>query len=197
MPPHVARNVETVHAIYTEEEHRVTRHQRAIESVTAAVARPVTLYAMLAVVALWTVANGLAPHFGEHPWDPAPYFWLQGVVGLLGLLVATVVLITQARQGRLAERRAHLDLQVNLLSEQKIAKLIALVEELRRDLPIVRDRQDVEAEAMAAAADPLQVIQALETRLAEVEVEALAEGEVRRDAEVDGALPPPRDESGS
>ena len=42
-------------------------------------------------------------------------------------------------QGELAE---------NLLAEQKIAKLIALMEELRRDIPTVKDRFDPEAEAM-------------------------------------------------
>ena len=145
VPAHVAKNVETVHDIYADEEHRLSRHQRAIEAITATVARPSTLYVMVSIVAAWTLANSLAPLFGRPPLDPAPYFWLQGIVGLLGLLVATVVLITQARQGRLAERRAHLDLQVNLLSEQKISKLIALVEERRRYLPIVRDRQDDEA----------------------------------------------------
>ncbi len=65
-----------------------------------------------------------------------------------------MVLNTQNRQGRHAEQRSHLDLQVNLLAEQKIAKLIALVEELRRDLPQVRDRVDHVAEAMKESVDP-------------------------------------------
>jgi uncharacterized membrane protein len=70
------------------------------------------------------------------------------------------VLITQNRQGRRAEHRSHLDLQVSMLAEQKIAKLIALVEELRVDLP-VRDRRDPEAEDMAKPADPELVVAAI------------------------------------
>ncbi|MGB8299016.1 MAG: hypothetical protein WCG85_26595 [Polyangia bacterium] len=59
------------------------------------------------------------------------------------------------------EERSHLDLQVNLLAEHKVAKLIALVEELRRDLPMVRDRIDREADAMQEAVDPNAVIEVL------------------------------------
>jgi len=46
------------------------------------------------------------------------------------------VLIKQDRQEK-AGREAQLSLQLNLLSEQKIAKLITLVEELRCDLPML------------------------------------------------------------
>ena len=50
-----------------------------------------------------------------------------------------------------------------MLAEQKIAKLIALVEELRRDLPNVHDRRDSLAEAMIRPVDPHAVASALET----------------------------------
>jgi uncharacterized membrane protein len=56
---------------------------------------------------------------------------------------------------------------MNLLSEQKIAKLIDLIEELRRDLPNVRERHDPEAEVLKQAADPHLVVSALEERLEE------------------------------
>jgi len=76
-------------------------------------------------------------------------------------------LIKQNRQEKLAEQRAQLGLQLNLLSEQKIAKLIALIEELRRDIPNVQDRFDAEAEVMKQAADPTVVIDTLEKTLTE------------------------------
>jgi uncharacterized membrane protein len=46
-----------------------------------------------------------------------------------------------------------------------VAKLIALVEELRRDLPMVRDRTDREADAMQEAVDPQAMLTALERDL--------------------------------
>ena len=83
-------------------------------------------------------------------------------MALSALLMTTLVLITENRQARNAEQRSHLDLQVNVLAEHKIAKLIALVEELRRDLPMVKDRVDKEADAMQEAADPAAMLVALE-----------------------------------
>ena len=59
------------------------------------------------------------------------------------------------------EVRARHDLQVNLLTEQKVTKLIHLLEELRRDLPIVRDRHDPQATAMQEGADTDEVVSAL------------------------------------
>jgi uncharacterized membrane protein len=76
--------------------------------------------------------------------------------------MTTLVLITANRQTRNAEERSHLDLQVNLLAEHKVAKLIGLVEELRRDLPMVRNRVDREADVMQEAVDPHAMLDALE-----------------------------------
>jgi len=52
---------------------------------------------------------------------------------------------------------------LNLLTEQKVTKLIHLLEELRRDLPMVADRHDSEAFALQRHTDPAQVLSALET----------------------------------
>jgi uncharacterized membrane protein len=146
-------NVETLASLRARAEQDVSEHQRRIERLTAGLGQPRSFYVILAVVAVWC-------HL--HPVDPPPFVWLQGVVGLGALLMGTVILITQNRQTRHAEQRAQLDLQVNLLAEQKVAKLISLVEELRRDLPSVRDRVDKAAEAMEEPVDPHAVLSALE-----------------------------------
>jgi uncharacterized membrane protein len=162
VPEHVTRNVQAVTELHLQSERTVNAHQRAIESFTARLGSPASLYVILAGVALWVLVNGLAPRLGVRALDPPPFAWLQGVIGLAALLTAAMVLSTQNRQAKLIERRMHLDLQVNLLTEQKTAKLIELLEELRRDLPNVRNRQDSEAEIMQHAAEPLKVIAALE-----------------------------------
>ncbi len=54
--------------------------------------------------------------------------------------MTTGVLIKQNRQEKLAKQRAQLSLQRNLVSQQKIAKIIALVEELHYNLPNVKER---------------------------------------------------------
>lgn len=50
-----------------------------------------------------------------------------------------MVLITQNRWVRRVERRSQVELHIALLAEEKIGKLVALIEELRRDLPSVRE----------------------------------------------------------
>jgi len=75
-----------------------------------------------------------------------------------------VVLITQNREAKLEKQRSELELQVNLLTEQKTTKLIRLIEELRRDLPMVRDRHDPEAAALQKTTDPEEVLAALRVR---------------------------------
>src|ERR1039458_9179746 len=81
---------------------------------------------------------------------------------LATFFTTTVVLITQNRQTRLEARRLNLDLQLNLVTEQKTTKLIHLIEELRHDLPMVHDRHDAVAAAMQTPTDATQVLNALE-----------------------------------
>ena len=103
--------------------------------------------------------NTLLPGLG---WDRPPFFWLQGLLALVSVTTTTVVLITQNRSMRRAERRSQVELHINLLAEEKVGKLVALLEELRRDLPSVRDRPDSQAEAMSRGTDVREVIDEVE-----------------------------------
>ena len=177
LPDHVSQHVDTVAALHAHAESKVNFHQRAVETVTAFLGRPLFLNLTLIFVAVWVALNLFPSRFGAYPFDPPPFNWLQSLVTLGALLLSIVILITQNRQARLAERRAQLDLQVNLLAEQKITKLISLVEELRRDMPSVQNRHDPEAEAMQKATDPHAVLEALEEKMEEaVELVEAAEG---------------------
>lgn len=157
---HVLHNAEVVAAVKAHAERGINRHQRAVEQLTAAIGRPMAIYAVLTVVGAWVTLNVLL-HLTGHAPDPPPFFWLQGAVSLAGLMTAIMVLTTQNRQARHAEERAQLDLHVNLAAEQKAAKVVALLEELRRDLPNVRDRKDMVADAMSEAVDPHAVLSVL------------------------------------
>ncbi len=176
---HVARNVQAVAEMHVQGERDLSAHQRVVESGTALLGRPASVYLILLLVSAWMAGNTLGLRAGAQVPDPPPFVWLQGLVGLSALLTATMVLATQNRQAKLIERRMHLDLQVNLLTEQKTAKLIELLEELRRDLPNVKNRRDSEAEVMQHSAEPLKVIAALEEQTVEAAREAIEHGEER------------------
>jgi uncharacterized membrane protein len=159
---HFSRNVATMAAADATAEERVSRHQRLIERITLRLGRPAAIYAAAAGIALWIGVNLALRACGRPALDQPPFFWLQSVSTCFAALVALMVLSTQNRQARQAEKRSELDLQINLLSEQKLAKLIALLEELRRDLPTVPNRDDPVAHAMTEPVDPRAVILALE-----------------------------------
>lgn len=153
VPAHVGHHIRTIAALVAKAEQGVGRHQQAIERMTDVLGTPASAYAAAIAMAAWILANAAAPKFGLMSLDAPPFPWLQGAACIAALLVTMIILTTQNRAAKLAQQRAHLDLEVNLIAEEKIAKLIALVEELRRDLPLVKDRKDSQAEAMAEALD--------------------------------------------
>ena len=167
LPDPIGRNIEAIIALHTEAEKDVSRHQRTVETITAFFGRPAFLYGILLVVALWMSANSLPRRFNVPRFDPPPFDWLNRSITFGSLLMTTGVLIAQNRQDKLAEQRAQLNLQLNLLSEQKIAKLIALVDELRHDLPQVSDQDDPETKAMEQPVDPQVVMKTLDQTLDE------------------------------
>ena len=160
----INQNIEAILEFYAREEQKISAAQRFVERISAFVGRPIFFVIILLSVALWITANVVMRHFGMKEFDPPPFFWLQGMVSLGALLTATAVLSRQNRLAALAEQQSHLDLKVTLLTEQKVAKLIDLLEELRRDLPDVRDRHDPEAAAMQQSMNPDQVLAALDER---------------------------------
>src|SRR5579883_1991989 len=176
-PDPLSRNIQNITGLRARFEQHVNPHQRMVERVTLWLGRPRFFYIILIVVTSWVAFNVAASHLGWQVIDPPPFYWMQGVISTTALLMTTVVLITQNRQGKLDEQRAELDLQLNLLSEQRTAKIVALLEELRRDLPQVPNRLDPEAEALTETADPHVVLTALEFQMEKAleEVSELAE----------------------
>jgi len=152
----VSENVEKIATLAEQHESRLPRHHGAIATLTAVLGQPFLLWAELAAIALWVIVSTTAHTRGHLPFDPPPFFWLQGLISISSLLLTTMVLIAQNRQRLLSERRSHLDTQLSLIVEQKVAKIISLVEELRRDLP-VPDRRDRTAESMERPTDPRDV----------------------------------------
>jgi uncharacterized membrane protein len=94
---------------------------------------------------------------------------LGGVVSLVSLYIVVLILATQRREYQLAQLREQLTLELAILSEQKTAKVIQLLEESRRDNPLIRNRVDQEADAMAQPADPKSVLDAIKEAHAEAE----------------------------
>jgi len=158
----ISQNIDAVLEFYTREELKISSSQRNLEKISSLIGQPFFLGIILLFVIFWTFINIVFKEYGLVEFDPPPFIWLQGIVGLGGLLTATIVLIKQNRLAKLEERRAHLDLKVTLLTEQKAAKLIDLLEELRRDMPNVRNRLDSEATTLKQSMNPEMVLATLD-----------------------------------
>jgi uncharacterized membrane protein len=161
-PQKASQNIDAVLDFYTRENQKISRSQRILERINLVVGKPLYLGAILLFVLVWVTTNLALRGLGRTPFDPAPFVWLQGLIGLGALVTATIVLSKQNRLAKLAEQRAHLDLKVTLLTEQKAAKLIDLLEELRRDLPNVANRHDPHAEALQQSMNPDLVLAVLD-----------------------------------
>ena len=75
--------------------------------------------------AAWIVLN-VVP--GVNHIDPFPFTFLTLVVSLEAIFLSTFILISQNHDTRLSERRNHLDLQINLLSEQENTKMLMMLQ---------------------------------------------------------------------
>jgi uncharacterized membrane protein len=162
----ISQNINAVLDFYTREDEKMSYWQRVLERVSDGIGQPLSFGLILLFVVVWAAADLMMPFFGLAEFDPPPFHWLQGILALAALLTTTIILTKQNRLGKLDEQRDHLDLKVTLLTEQKAAKLIDLVEELRRDLPNVKNRADPEAVALQQSMNPQLVLAALDERAA-------------------------------
>ncbi|MEH2405778.1 DUF1003 domain-containing protein [Nostoc sp.] len=164
LPDAIAKNIEAISSLHSQEVRDIPAHQRIIEAIATFFGRSAFMYSLLVILALWIFGSFVD---GFLPFNLPPFSWSGQGLDAAALVISTGVLVRQTRQENFAEQRAQLMLQLNLLSEQKIAKIIALLEELRYDLPDVINRHDSEAELMRQAADPIAVLEALQKNLVE------------------------------
>jgi len=130
-PSSVAENVAAVAGLEADALRRRTAADRASDTIAAFVGTMGFVALHLIWFALWASMNtGLIPFVP--PFDPYPFQLLCMIVSLEGVLLATFVLIKQNRMSYIADRRAHLDLQVNLLAEREITRLLQVTEEIAR-----------------------------------------------------------------
>ncbi len=162
---HIEKSVDEVVEFHLEHYRAASGLQKMIDSGTELLSRPAMLLFFLAAILIWAVGN-LVVGPGR-AFDPPPFVGLELSVSIAALLVVLLILVTQRREDQLAERRAQLTLELALLGDRKSAKIIALLEELRRDHPGVADRVDAESEEMATPADPASVLAAIDERAGE------------------------------
>ena len=161
LPTHVEQTIEAIAELHRQHRARATPSQKVVAQLTAAASQPRFVGLMTVLFALWVGVNGLVKLAGFAPPDPPPFSYMLALTGIGGVYLMLLVLITQRRENQLSEARDQLTLELAIVNEQKSAKIIALLEEMRRDSPALPDRADLEAEELSTAANAQQVVDAL------------------------------------
>ncbi len=167
LPAHVEETIRSIARLQAEHHGNATLHQRAVDRVTALLGHPRFIGGLTIIVVGWISLNLLTAALGFRAVDPPPFPWLGGAISLISLYMVVLILGTQRHADLLAQHREMLTLELTILSEQKTAKVIQLLEEVRRDNPHIRDRVDQEAAVMAQPADPQSVLDAIKETHAE------------------------------
>ncbi len=170
-PDPIDENIQTIAELHKRAQNKVSPQQRTIENLTDFLGRPRFLYIILFVVLGWIMVNILLTKFGLPSVDPPPFVWLQGALTFAALLQTTMILITQNREDMMTERRTQLDLQVSLIIDQKMSKLLTMVDQLRQVHPELENGSDLEVEALKKTVDPHESVNMLNQLLDDEEEE--------------------------
>jgi uncharacterized membrane protein len=160
-PGHIDETILSIAKLRAEHLESATPLQRLVGRMVKVFGRPQFVGSISIAIVGWISLNLLSAAVGHGMVDPPPFPWLGVAVSLTSLYMVVLILVSQEREDQLAHHREMLILELSILSEQKIAKVIQLLEESRRDNPNIHDRRDAEAETMGQAADTQSVLDAI------------------------------------
>jgi uncharacterized membrane protein len=155
----VERNIRTLLKHRRDEQESRTRQERIADAIGRFTGSMAFVYIHLVVFGLWFAVNlGWLPVIPR--FDPT-FVVLAMVASVEALFLSTFVLITQNRMAALAEKRAELDLQISLLSEHEITRLMTLVTAMAEQMGL-EVAQDPELAELSQDVAPEKVMEKME-----------------------------------
>ena len=157
------RNIEAVRQLEEAAKEERTASDRVAEVIAKFCGSMTFVWVHVAWFGMWVLINVMPglPHI-----DPFPFTFLTLVVSLEAIFLSTFILISQNHDTKISERRNHLDLQINLLSEQENTKMLtmlrAIAEKVGADLS-----QDEQVRAMSEETKPQQLVKQIKEREAD------------------------------
>ncbi len=166
LSPVLERNIRALQLRREREAMEATAEERIAEAITRFTGSMLFVYLHLAFFGFWIVANlGWIP--GVPSWDPS-FVVLAMMASVEAIFLSTFVLISQNRMSAAADKRANLDLQISLLAEHEVTRLITLVSGIADRLG-VRTEADAELGEITQDVAPEAVLDELEAEAAEPE----------------------------
>jgi uncharacterized membrane protein len=155
----VERNIRALLEQRQEQQGSRSRQEKIADAVTRFTGSMRFVYIHLAVFGTWIVINlGWLP--GVPRFDPS-FVVLAMVASVEAIFLSTFVLISQNRMSALADKRADLDLQVSLLAEHEITRLITLVTAMAERMG-VDQAHDPELSELSRDVRPEKVMETME-----------------------------------
>lgn len=156
-----ARNVETVARLERSAEKGRATPDVVVDAVSRFCGSMTFVYVHAIWFGGWIALNALPSTHPAMRFDPSPFSLLTLVVSLEAIFLSTFILISQNRQNKIAERRNHLDLQINLLSEQETTKVLSMLDAIQNHLGI-RDAADPEIDVLEQSTRPDRLVAQIE-----------------------------------
>ena len=135
----VNRNIQALVEMRQQHERNQTREERIAARITKFTGTMPFVYAHIVFLILWISINA-GIFTGIKPFDPFPFSTLSIFASIEAIFLTAFVLISENRSSVLSERRSDLNLQISLLSEQEVTRLIEMVDAISRhlNLPTVK-----------------------------------------------------------
>jgi uncharacterized membrane protein len=131
----LTRNINALRRRRHVEEAKASPQEKLALAITAFSGSMIFVYLHLALVAVWITVNlGIVP--GAPRFDRS-FVILATAASVEAIFLSTFVLISQNRAAQAADRRADLDLQINLLAEHEITRLITLTSAIADALGVI------------------------------------------------------------
>ena len=121
-------NVERIHALEAREHEKATTADRVADAIANFAGSITFVWITVLLIGSWIVANLVLPQRDRI--DPFPFPLLTLVLSIEAIFLSIFILMSQNRAARVSDKRSHLDLQLNLLSEQENTKMLLLLERI-------------------------------------------------------------------
>jgi uncharacterized membrane protein len=155
------RNIRTIVELEQKTRARRTRVERIVDAIASWAASPsfILLHGVVFTFWLtWNMNRGRA-------FDPFPFSLLTVCVSVEAILLTGFVLMQQASMQAEADRRAHLDLQVNLIAEQELTAILRVVCQMAERAGVDLARCGADLEFLLAPTDLEKITETLEHEL--------------------------------
>ncbi len=129
----VQKNIETILKLEKEALQKHSTAQHVANKITAVAGSPQFIILHIILFVGWMLVNGGVFSF-IRPFDPFPFSFLTLVVSLEAIFLTLLVLMSQNRMTKEADKRALLDLQINMLDEQETTMILRTVQKIANHL---------------------------------------------------------------